>query len=124
MLSGEHLSDALSACTGKPADASDMCDLVQAQQEVRHLRGVLRRMVLPEEGADPSAVRLRVIAVNDVYELDNLPRLANLVKSCSVGYAEELPVIDLLLLSIQCSNSYVHLEMNVFTASRPKDKTP
>ena len=121
MLSGEHLSDALSACTGKPADASDMCDLAQAQQEVRHLRGVLRRMVLPEEGADPSAVRLRVIAVNDVYELDNLPRLANLVKSCSVGYAEELPN---RLLSIQCSNSYVQLEMNVFTASRPKDKTP
>lgn len=91
MLSGEHLSDALSACTGKPADASDMCDFAQARQEVRHLRGVLRRMVLPEESADPSAVRLRVIAVNDVYELDNLPRLANLVKSCSVGYAEELP---------------------------------
>ena len=28
---------------------------------------------------------LRIVAVNDVYELDNLPRLATLVRVCGAG---------------------------------------
>jgi 2',3'-cyclic-nucleotide 2'-phosphodiesterase (5'-nucleotidase family) len=87
----------------KPSDGSDIQDLDSARAEIVGLRRIINEISVAamasrqqqqaqtsyDEGETKmgtDAATLRIIHINDVYELDNLPKFATMVKDLSVGF--------------------------------------